>query len=233
MLNEGEKFRAQIERMQPYRDVADIIIADGASTDGASTPEALKDKVSALLVIASSGLSIQYRTAFQYALEGGYAGIITVDGNGKDGVDAIPQFIEKLKEGVDFVQGSRFLPGGKHENTPLIRQFGIRFIFNPLMWLFSGFFYTDGMNGFKAFSARLLQDVRVAALRDIFTGYSLQYYLCYRAPRLGFKVVEIPVARVYPRGDVPTKIKGMGAYLKILHELALTLLGCYNPREGK
>ncbi len=35
VLNEGERIRAQLERMQPLTKQVDLIVADGGSTDGA------------------------------------------------------------------------------------------------------------------------------------------------------------------------------------------------------
>lgn len=40
-----------------------------------------------------------------WALERGYRGVITIDGNNKDSIEDIPRFIQKLEEGYDFVQG--------------------------------------------------------------------------------------------------------------------------------
>ena len=37
----------------------------------------------------------------------------------------IPKFIEKLEQGYDFVQGSRFIKGGKAINTPFIRHISV------------------------------------------------------------------------------------------------------------
>ena len=233
VYNEGDKFTGQIEALQPYRHLVDIIIADGASDDGATAAEALRGKVRALLINrdAQRGLSVQYRQALYYALEQGYAGIIMMDGNGKDGVSAIADFVAKLEDGFDFVQGSRFLPGGEHANTPLDRVIGIRFVFNPIMRFASGFAYTDAMNGFKACSATFLRDPRVQPFRDVFVRYSLQYYLNYTAPRIGMRVAEIPVSRRYNADGLPhSKIIGLRARLKILGELFNTVLGRYNPR---
>ena len=60
-----------------------------------------------------------------WALQRGYQGIITIDGNNKDSIEDIPHFIEKLKAGYDLVQGSRLSPHGQirqkligHENIP-------------------------------------------------------------------------------------------------------------------
>lgn len=234
VYNEGDKFTRQLAALQPYRSMVDIIISDGRSHDGATTPEALGDKVSSLLVNhdAQRGLSVQYRQALHYALEQGYSSVIMMDGNGKDGPDAIPLFLEKLHEGYDFIQGSRFLPGGHYENTPLDRVIGIRYVFNPIMWLACGFAYTDAMNGFKGCSAALLRNPRVQPFRSVFVRYSLQYYLNYRAPRLGLRVTEVPVSRVYPGDGSPySKIGGLQGRFKILAELLRTITGGYNPRE--
>lgn len=53
-----------------------------------------------------------------WALERGYEGVVTIDGNDKDSIEDVPRFLEKLKEGYDLVQGSRFLKGGRAVNTP-------------------------------------------------------------------------------------------------------------------
>ena len=232
VLNEGEKFTRQIEALQPYRHLVDIIIADGNSTDGASNKEALNSKIRTLLIHRGNprGLSVQYRIALHYALVQGYDGVIMMDGNGKDGPEALEKFVEKLKEGYDFLQGSRFMPGGRHKNTPLDRILGIKLVFNPIMNIASGFWYTDAMNGFKGCSRTFLLDPRVQPFRDIFIRYNLQYYFNFIAPKLGLRVAEIPVSRSYIIGNLPhSKIVGVGSRLKILMELINTVTGRYKP----
>jgi len=75
---------------------------------------------------------------------------------------------------------------------------GLHVIHAPLISLASGKRHTDTTNGFRAYSRRLLEDPRVAPLRDLFTTYELHYYLAIRVARLGLRVCEIPVARRYP-----------------------------------
>jgi dolichol-phosphate mannosyltransferase len=52
-----------------------------------------------------------------------------------------------------------------------------------------------------------------------------------RAPRLGFRVCEIPVARRYPaHGPTPSKITGLAGKLHILKQTFLAAIGAYDPR---
>src|SRR5258708_7421985 len=88
VINEGGKFKTQISRMKKYADKVDIIIFDGGSNDGSTNKTFLKTSgVRALLVKKSNGKQgTQLRMGFAYCLKDGYEGIITIDGNGKDGI---------------------------------------------------------------------------------------------------------------------------------------------------
>ena len=233
VINEGARIDDLLKRMAALgvSKIADIIIVDGGSTDGSLALERLRQlDVRALLLKTGPGkLSAQLRCAYAFALDQGYAGIVTIDGNDKDDPEAIPRFIAALKDGVDFVQASRFVPGGVAENTPKSRDFAIRFIHAPLLSLFSGFRWTDTTQGFRAYSRRMLLDPKVAPFRNIFVTYELLAYLSYRAPRLGYRCKELPTTRRYPKGEVPTKISSFRGNLSVLGVLFKTCFGSYNP----
>jgi dolichol-phosphate mannosyltransferase len=231
-INEGERIRAQLTRMAHLADQADIIVADGGSSDGSLKRETLGGfRLRALLVKKDVGkLSAQMRMAMAFVIEEGYAGLIVIDGNGKDDVTAVPRFIELLEEGYDHIQGSRYIRGGKGVNTPLARHVGVQLVHAPLISVAARRRYTDTTNGFRAYSRKLLTDMRVSPLRDIFLGYELHYYLAIRAARLGFRVVETPVTREYPReGKVPTKISGFRGNFDVLKTLASVVRGEFDP----
>ena len=234
VINEGEKLITQLVRMRSLTSV-DIVIADGGSTDGSTDEEKLSALgVNTLLVKTGPGkLGAQMRMAFAWALRRGYRGVVVVDGNNKDSVEDIPAFIGKLNEGYDHVQGSRFVHGGHHKNTPFSRLAGLKILHAPLMRLASGFKYTDTTNGFRAYSALLLQHPDIRVFRDVFSGYELHYYLAIRAARLGLKCIEIPVSRVYPaKGKVPTKISPIRGNLTVIGKLLAAAFGRYNPRDA-
>ena len=142
VINEGERILSLLGRIQKS-DAAgriDVIIVDGGSTDGSLEPERLKSLgVNTLILKTGPGkLSAQLLCGYAWALEKGYQGILTIDGNDKDDPAPISLMLSKLAEGYDFVQASRFIKGGVGENTPASRSLAIRLIHAPLLSLASG-----------------------------------------------------------------------------------------------
>lgn len=235
VINEGERIKSLLARMAALKieNIADIIIVDGGTTDGSLELPALQlVGVRGLLVKTAPGkLSAQLRCAYAFALDQGYEGVVTIDGNDKDDPEAIPRFIDALKQGVDFVQASRFVEGGVAENTPKSRDFAIRFIHAPMLRLFSGFKWTDTTQGFRAYSRKMLLDPKVAPFRDVFMTYELLAYLSYRAPKLGYHCVELATVRRYPTGEVPTKISSVKGNFSVLAILLRSCFGAYNEKN--
>lgn len=234
IINEGDRIRRELAAMmqQNIAAHADILILDGGSTDGSTEHDYMRSQnVRTLLVKTGKGkLSAQLRMGYAYALRQGYEGIVTIDGNDKDNVDAIPAFIQAMREGWDMVQGSRFIPGGKAINTPFSRMMAIKLIHAPLISIGARFPYTDTTNGYRGYSRQLLLDPRVQPFRDVFETYELLAYLSVRAPQLKFKTKEIPVTRAYPpSGKTPTKIKGFKGNAKLIGILLKVIFGSYNP----
>lgn len=235
IINEGDRILKELERAKKNNilDYVDIVICDGGSTDGCTEENKLKSLgVNTLLIKRDEGKQgAQLRMGIWWALERNYKGIITIDGNNKDSIEDIPKFIEKLKEGYDFIQGSRYIKGGKAINTPLIRHLSVKLIHAPIISLTARKKFTDTTNAFRAYSIKYLKDERVKPLRDIFVTYELLAYLSVRATQLGYRVCEIPVTRAYPKiGKTPTKIsffKGNSDLIKILFK---NLFGKYNPK---
>ena len=163
------------------------------------------------------------RMAFAYVLAERYEGIIVVDGNGKDDISAIPDFVRLLNEGYDHIQGSRFIQGGKAINTPLERLIAVKLIHSPVISMVAGHRHTDTTNGFRAYSKTLLKDPQISVFRDVFQTYELHYHLAIEAARTGkFKLTETPVTRTYPKkGKTPTKISPIKGNAHILGVLLI------------
>lgn len=234
VINEGDRIKRQLQQIADLKLELDVVIADGGSTDGSLELDFLRQVgVRALLVKTGPGkLSAQLRMAYAWALDEGYEGIVTIDGNGKDGVAAIPLFVAALAEGYDYVQGSRYVKGGRAINTPLIRHVAGRMIHAPILSLAAHRWYTDTTNGFRAYSARYLTDPRVQPFRAVFDRYNLLFYLTVRASQLGLRTLEIGVERRYPIAEpVPTKIAGVHGYVDMLGELLSVARGRCHPDQ--
>ena len=235
IINEGNRIVNELTRAKKYgvSNYADIVICDGGSTDGCTDEQKLRSlDVNSLLVKQDVGKQgAQLRMGIWWALQRGYKGIITIDGNNKDSIEDVPNFIEKLREGYDLIQGSRFVKSGKAINTPFIRTVSVKLIHAPIISLTAHHRFTDTTNAYRAYSSRYLTDERVQPLRDVFMTYELLAYLSVRATQIGMKACEIPVTRAYPKtGKIPTKIsffKGNSELMKILLKNAR---GAYNPK---
>lgn len=235
IINERDRIIKELKRAYKYNvaDYADIVICDGGSTDGCTEERKLKKlRVNTLLVKQDAGKQgAQLRMGIWWALERGYKGIVTIDGNNKDSIEDVPKFINKLEKGYDFIQGSRFIKGGRAINTPFIRMVSVKFIHAPVISLTAHQKFTDTTNAFRAYSARYLTDERVQPLRNIFMTYELLAYLSVRATQIGMKACEIPVTRAYPKaGKTPTKISFLKGNSELMIILFRNACGAYKPK---
>ncbi len=235
IINEGDRIIRELKRAYRYGVAghADIVVCDGGSTDGCTEEKRLRRLgVNTLLVKQDDGRQgAQLRMGIWWALQRGYRGMITIDGNNKDSIEDVPHFIEKLREGYDFVQGSRFVKGGRAIRTPFLRLLSVRCIHAPIISLTARSRFTDTTNAYRAYSARYLLDDRVQPLRDVFVTYELLAYLSVRASQLGMRTCEIPVTRAYPKkGKMPTKISFLKGNAELMKILLLNAAGAYRPK---
>lgn len=230
-LNEGNYIKAQLTRMKIANiyNIIDVFILDSDSKDNSVNEDFLQDiGVRAKLYIHEGKQGTAFRAGIETVFNQGYEGIITVDGNNKDSIEDIQKFINALDEGYDFIQGSRFKKGGEYKNTPIIRYLASKLILIPWVSLLAKYQYTEVASAFRGMSKNMLLDKNVQILRDCFVGYELLWYISMIAPKLKFKVLEIPTKRNYPNTkEVPTKINTAGCF-KIILQLVYLTLGKYN-----
>lgn len=234
IINEGERIARELARAQKagVDKLVDIAVCDGGSTDGCTDEAKLRALgVNTLLTKRDKGKQgAQLRMGIAWALARGYRGVVTIDGNDKDSIEDVPKFLEKLREGYDLVQGSRFVKGGQAVNTPPVRYVSVRLIHAPVISLTARHWFTDTTNAYRAYSRRYLADPRVQPLRECFPGYELLAYLSVRATQIGMRACEVPVRRAYPKtGKTPTKISFFKGNSDLLRILFSNLAGKYNP----
>lgn len=234
IINERENIALELHRarINKIHTLCDIVICDGGSTDG-STDEDMLQGLGANTLLVKKGpgrLSAQMRMGFYWALMRGYEGVITISGNNKDSIEDVVRFIDKLEQGYDFVQGSRFIQGGQAINTPLARHIAIRFVHSPVTSFTARDRFTDSTNNFRGYSARYLLHPLVQPFRPVFKTYELVAYLATRASQLKLNTCEVPVTKAYPNsGTIPTKISPVRGNAELMGILLANAAGRYNP----
>ena len=81
---------------------------------------------------------------------------------------------------------------------------------------------TDTTNGFRAARTKLLADQNLNLDQPWLDEYELEVYLLYKATKLGYRVVEVPVTKRYPPKELgQTKMKPITGWWSILRPLFL------------
>ena len=148
--------------------------------------------------------------------------LVILAGNDKDRPDEIPRLLAQIREGCDFVQGSRYLDGGNYGNMPIYRRLATQFVHPWLFTLATCRRITDSTNGFRAFRLSLLEDKRIDLTQDWLDQYELEPYLFFKAITLGYRVAEVPVTKIYPPKELGyTKMKPITGWWSILRPIFL------------
>lgn len=189
------------------------IIVDGCTKDDLDKIEkAASETATSVHVIKNDGrkgVGYAIREGIDYAFVKGYDVAVVMAGNNKDDPREIPRLLKPiLRDGYDYVQGSRFLPGGRRVKNPVLR--GIFSRVYPFLWtLVTDIRCTDVTNGFRAYRTEIFKDERIDLWQSWLDGYGLEYYLHFKVLKLRYKTKEVPVSKVY-------LYRHKGGYSKIL-----------------
>ena len=196
--NERENLRHALGRI---REVADghgvqlhTLIVDDNSPDGTGqlADELAREvpDVSVLHRAAKEGLAKAYFAGFREALAMGAERIFEMDADLSHDASYLPHFLRCIDQGADVVLGSRYVKGGGVENWSLSRKVisrgGCLYAQTIL-----GLPQHDLTGGYKCFRREVLEAIDLDAVDA--KGYGFQIEMTYRAHKLGFKVVELPI----------------------------------------
>jgi dolichol-phosphate mannosyltransferase len=222
--NEGGKIRQTLAR-HPANRAYDLLVVDDGSTDGSL--ERVDPGILVLRNPANRGIGASMKSAFDFALDGGYDVLVIQAGNDKDDALEISALLEPIRAGTaDFVQGSRFLGGGRFGNMPLYRVVATRFIHPLAFSLAARKRVTESTNGFRAFRTALLRDPRIDWRQAWLDRYELEPYLLLMAIRLGYRHVEVPVTKIYPQHELGyTKMRPFVDWWSIMRPVVYLGLG--------
>ena len=223
-FNEGEKIKRTLARHPADRGY-DLLVVDDGSTDGAL--DVVDSRVIVLRNETNQGIGASMKQVFQYALDHNYDALVIQAGNDKDDPLEIPALVAPLAaNAADFVQGSRYLHGGGFGNMPRYRVLGTRIIHPLVFSIAARKRVTDSTNGFRALRTAILRDPRVDWRQPWLDRYELEPYVLMKAIRLGFRHLEVPVTKIYPRHELGyTKMRPFVDWWSILRPVVYLGLG--------
>lgn len=184
-FNESENLPKLIASINKESYNYDVLIINDYSTD--NTGEIAKELgVNVINLPCNLGIGGAVQTGYKYAYENGYDYAIQVDGDGQHDPSYLKLLHKKIKEGYNFVIGSRFIEKRGFQST-FTRRVGIQFFYHLIKFLGKEKI-TDATSGFRI------------ADKSVIKLFSQYYPSDYPEPETimlliknNFKIVEIPV----------------------------------------
>lgn len=181
-----EEVLREVRRYSP-----EILVVNDGSTDGTA---AILDHQTDLQIIThpiNRGYGAALITAFNHALSQGYDVLVTMDCDGQHEPARIPVLLEAIHD-ADVVSGSRYLRLFRHNNSPPKDRLQINRQITHELNTRLGLNLTDAFCGFKAYRCKVLNLLRITE-----TGWGMPLQLWVQAARLGLRIKEVAVPRVY------------------------------------
>jgi dolichol-phosphate mannosyltransferase len=192
--NEAENVEPLVEAVRAKLPPgARVLIVDDSSPDGtgeiADRLEARHENVAVLHRPRKEGLGPAYIAGFRAALAGGAGLVLEMDADFSHDPAYLPRLLEAAKR-ADVVLGSRYVAGGGVSDWGPLRR-AVSRGGSAYARLVLGVGVRDLTGGFKCFRREVLEAIDLDQIGT--RGYAFQVEVTYRAIRLGFKVVEVPI----------------------------------------
>jgi len=186
----------------------EVIVVDDGSDDGTADEARAHGADVVLSWPRNRGVGAAIRAGWRCAVERRRPYLALIGGDYQhEGADLVPALETLIASGADYVQGSRFRPGGQIIWSTRTRR--------VTMTLYSGFVsllarrrVTDASNGFRILRAEVLDDPAINLDQEWLDGFSLEPYLLYHVLRR-HKYVESPVTVRFhgpPDTSIPARV---------------------------
>jgi len=189
VYNEARHVNAVLDEVKRY--APDVLVIDDGSTDGTGALLRERGDVHVVSHLKNRGYGAALRSAFQFAIDGSYEALVTIDCDGQHEPCRIPRFVEAL-ESADIVSGSRYLQRFPGDSTPPAQRRWINQQITAELNRRLGLTLTDAFCGFKAYRVEGL--TRLQLTDD---GYAMPIELWVQAVCADLRIIELPVPLIY------------------------------------
>lgn len=223
-LNEAGKIGRVLDKL-PRDGRFEAIVVDDGSDDGTGDEARAHGAAVVLRHERRQGVGAAIRDGWRVGLERGRPYLALLSGDDQHDPTELVRALEVLQSRrVDYVQGSRWRPGGQVVGPTGGRGVGTRVysaVFSALVFRR----ITDATNGFRVFRSEILHDPRIDLEQDWLTSYDLEPYVLYKSIRLGYKVVEVPCTVRYHAREGYTKMRGVRDWWRLFRPAILLRTG--------
>jgi dolichol-phosphate mannosyltransferase len=189
VYNEEKHLEGILREVRRYS--PEILVVNDGSTDRTGELLARQEGVHRVTHPQNQGYGAALMSAFAYTVARDFDVLVTIDCDGQHQPARIPVLLEALHD-ADIVSGSRYLRRFRKDSLPPQDRFQInRQITAELNERF-GLHLTDSFCGFKAYRREALARLRITE-----PGWGMPLQLWVQAARLGLRIKEIGVPRVY------------------------------------
>lgn len=118
---------------------------------------------------------------------GGSESVIVYPADDFINYNIIDSMYKTFEKGSDIVVASRFMKGGSMVGCPLLKSILVR-LASTTLYFFSSIPVKDASNGFRLFSRKLINTVKIEST----LGFAYSLELLAKCNRLGWRIKEIP-----------------------------------------
>jgi len=194
--NELENIQKIIAKVFSLEGDFHILVVDDGSPDGtADIVKSLQSKYSGKLHIEERsgklGLGTAYIHGFKWGMKHKYDFLFEMDADFSHNPDDLIKLYNACElEGGYVSIGSRYKTGVNVVNWPMGRVL-MSYYASVYVRFITGMPFRDTTAGFKCYRAIVLETINLDKIR--FKGYAFQIEMKFRAWKLGFNVVEVPI----------------------------------------